>query len=142
MRRHELEELDVDQCLALLDTRQVGRVALNDDRGPAVFPVNYVLDRGTVVFRSDLGTKVIAAEARRTASFQVDEVAPDGRAGWSVLIRGRLEDVIGPDVEHLRALDLVPAARGDKQHYVRLLPASITGRRVFRAAETGRRSLS
>lgn len=126
-----VQELDVETCLELLATQEVGRVAVDDGRGPVVLPVNYVLDRGSVVFRTDLGTKLDAAEEGRPASFQVDDIDQDRRHGWSVLVRGTLVEVTRPaEVERLRELDLHPFASGDRAHFLRLVSSSMTGRRV------------
>lgn len=46
------DELHVEDCLRLLETQPVGRLAINRiDDGPLVVPVNYVLDGDTIVFR-------------------------------------------------------------------------------------------
>lgn len=124
-------ELDVDECLELLATTTVGRVAINDDKGPLVLPVNHVVDTGTVVFRTTFGTKLVGAEQRVVGSYQVDHVDPDAQTGWSVLVRGRLHEVVRTDeLEHLRSLGLQPLAGGTRQHWIRVMAASITGRRV------------
>ena len=53
-----LEELAHDECLKLLATMSIGRVAIViDDRGPLVVPVNYALDGEIVVFRTGAGSK-------------------------------------------------------------------------------------
>lgn len=128
----ELEQLDVETSMRLLAEHHLGRVALNDPGGPLVFPVNYVFDQGAVAFRSDLGTKLRAAEQHTTASFQIDHVDERLRIGWSVLVRGRLVEVVDPgEIAHLDALKIDPFAPGEgKFHLVRLQPRVITGRRI------------
>lgn len=123
--------LDVPTCLRLLGDQHVGRVALNDDDGPLVFPVNYTIDAGTVLFRTTMGTKLAAAEERERVSFQVDRVDVDRRLGWSVLVRGKLVEVTdGTELDRLRELPLDPFAGGRRDHFVRIMAASITGRRI------------
>ena len=51
-RPGRLRVLTRSECFELLAGGQFGRVAVVDDRGPVVLPVNYVLDRHTIVFRS------------------------------------------------------------------------------------------
>lgn len=128
----QLEELTVETAMRLLDEHHLGRVALNDPGGPLVFPVNYVFDLGAVVFRSDAGTKLGAAERRVHASFQIDHVDEDHRVGWSVLVRGRLVEVVDPaEIARLDALHIDTFDPGaGKDHLVRLQPAVITGRRI------------
>ena len=55
------QELIRSECFALLAREHLGRVAVVDDHGPVVFPVNFVVDRHMVVFRTDDGTKLDAA---------------------------------------------------------------------------------
>lgn len=127
-----LEDIDVDTAMRLLAEHHFGRVAVNAPGGPLVFPVNYVFDTGTVVWRSDAGTKLTAAEHRNGASFQLDHVDVDRRVGWSVLVRGRLEEVAdAAELARVDALGIDPFAAGHgKAHVIRLLPRAITGRRV------------
>lgn len=133
----DLEALDVETSLRLLEEHHLGRLALNDPAGPLVFPVNYVFDRGAVVFRSDMGTKLRAAEDRTHAAFQIDHVDEQHRIGWSVLVRGRLTEVVDPgELARLDQLHIDAYAPGQgKLHIVRLLPSVITGRRIPLAAE-------
>lgn len=133
----QVEVLDVDTSMRLLADHHVGRIALNADGGPIVVPVNYVFEAGTVVFRTDLGTKLQAAERREDAAFQIDHVDEQHRVGWSVLVRGRLAEVV--DAGELGQLDTTspePFVQGDgKRHHVRLLPRVITGRRILFSAD-------
>jgi hypothetical protein len=46
------QELTKSECFELLARERLGRVAVVDDRGPVVFPVNFVFDRHMVVFRT------------------------------------------------------------------------------------------
>lgn len=126
-----LVDLDVATCLRLLAGRHVGRVAISDAGGPVVFPVNYTVDAGTVLFRTAMGTKLAAAEQRHPVAFQVDHVDVDRRLGWSVLVRGRLQEVTDPEeLDRLRELPLDPFAGGTREHFVRVMAASVTGRRI------------
>lgn len=124
-------ELDVDTCLQLLERHRVGRIAVNDADGPIVVPVNYLLDRGSVVIRSDPGTKLDATDRRDRAAFEIDGIDEERQLGWSVLVRGRLREVTDEDeLERLRELPLEPSVGGEKAHYLRLDSSSITGRRI------------
>lgn len=126
-----LIELDIDTCLRLLGRHHVGRLAVNDDDGPIVVPVNYLLDRGTVVIRSDPGTKLGATDQRDRVAFEIDGIDEERRLGWSVLVRGRLREISEEEeLERLRDLPLEPFPGGEKAHYLRLDSSSITGRRI------------
>src|SRR6187401_1644040 len=86
-----LQSLTIDECVELLAARSVGRLAVNNQGdGPLVTPVNYVWSGSAVVFRTDPGTKLDAL-SHGPVSFQVDEIDPIHRIGWSVLVRGRAE---------------------------------------------------
>jgi uncharacterized protein len=126
-----LEELTRAECLELLAERHLGRLAIGEFGGPMIFPVNYVLDRDAVVFRTDPGSKLDAAAERELVAFEVDAADEATRTGWSVVVRGTLAEVSDPgDLERLRTLPLYPWAPGEKTRYVRVRPASVTGRRI------------
>lgn len=125
-----MRELDVDTCMRLLEEHHFGRVAFNDGDGPIILPVNYVFHKGSVVFRSDLGSKVTAAEDKVPASFEIDHVDEVNRVGWSVLLRGRLVEVREQyDFDDVRSSGVEPFVEGDgKVHYLRLEQRRISGR--------------
>jgi nitroimidazol reductase NimA-like FMN-containing flavoprotein (pyridoxamine 5'-phosphate oxidase superfamily) len=124
-------ELSRSECFALLAGQQVGRVVLVDDRGPVAFPVNFVVDRHTVLFRTDEGTKLKIAGVGGRVAFEVDAINQEARSGWSVLVRGEAVEVTDPDeLTRVRKLALFPWAPGAKNRYVRILPSSLSGRRI------------
>ena len=130
MPETRMEELAEDECRRLLAERHLGRLAIPDFGGPAIFPVNYVVDRDLVVFRTDPGSKLDAAAERELVAFEVD-AAEATRTGWSVVVRGSLGEVTDPgDLERLRAMPLYPWAPGEKARYVCVRPNSVTGRRI------------
>jgi nitroimidazol reductase NimA-like FMN-containing flavoprotein (pyridoxamine 5'-phosphate oxidase superfamily) len=130
-RQARWHELTKSECFELLAREQLGRVALVDDRGPIVFPVNFVLDRHMVVFRADEGTKLDAACRGSGVAFEIDGADPANHTGWSVVVRGEAVEVTDPaELARLRKLPLHPWAPGAKTHYVRILPAALTGRRI------------
>ena len=125
-------ELTKSECFDLLAREHLGRVAFVDDLGPLVVPVNFVLDRHMVVFRTGEGTKLDAAVRGSRVAFEVDGADPAARTGWSVLVRGEAIEVTNPEeLARLRTLRLDPWAPGVKTHYVRILPAVLTGRRIW-----------
>ena len=131
MREVRWQELTKDECFSLLAGQRLGRVVLVDDRGPLALPVNFVLDQHTVLFRTDEGTKLDAAVRRGRVAFQIDGVDQATRTGWSVLVRGEVKEVTDPaELGLVRRLPLYPWAPGAKGHYLRILPASLTGRRI------------
>ena len=85
----ELVELSKQECLALLAAVPVGRVIYTDRALPAAQPVNYLLDGEEIIFRTANGSKLAAATRHAVVGFQVDEIDPRTRTGWSVLGVGR-----------------------------------------------------
>jgi uncharacterized protein len=130
-RPGRLQELTRAECFALLAGERLGRVAVVDDRGPVVFPVNFVLDRHTVVFRTEPGTKLAAAGLRGRVCFEADGTDAAARAGWSVIVRGEITEITDrAELARLRELPLRAWAAGTRDRYVRILPAVLTGRRI------------
>lgn len=82
-------ELSAPECESLLRAGVIGRVAVATPEGPFIVPVNYVVFEDTVVIRTSAYT-LLGTHARDTmVAFEVDDLDPDRRAGWSVVARGR-----------------------------------------------------
>ena len=130
-----LELLDEEECLRLLASSPVGRIAITIGGLPAVFPVNFAVIDGDIVFRTGEGTKLRAALSRAIVGFEVDSIDPTYHEGWSVLVVGRAEELAGTAAASLA--DSVPVsswAGGNRQHLVRIAPELVSGRRITRAA--------
>ena len=122
----ELEELSREECLALLSRQSVGRLAVIADDGlPFVVPVNYQLERDTVVFRTDAGTKLEALH-RHPVAFQIDSIDPLHRTGWSVLVQGIAHEAVPHELTSAR----VEPWLGPKQRWIQVVPRYISGRRI------------
>lgn len=131
MPEERLESLPRDVCLELLARHHFGRVAVNDGDAPVIFPVNYALDGESVVFRTGRGTKLDAALRSAPAAFEIDGIDPERRLGWSVLVRGRVEDVSEhAELQRLAGLSIEPYVEGDRPEFVRLRAETVTGRRI------------
>ncbi len=130
-RPGQVQELTRSECFELLANEHLGRVAVTDDRGPVVFPVNYLLDRHTVVFRTEAGTKLHAASRGSRVCFEADGVDAVARTGWSVIVRGEITEVTDrAELARLAGLPLRVWSAGARDHYLRILPAVLTGRRI------------
>lgn len=126
----ELAGLDRAECLQLLATRRVGRVAYVARPGlPDIAPVNYVLDGQDVLVRSGPGPKLQAAERGDVVAFEVDDIDEEQHTGWSVVVVGRARRLKA--FEQVSAeLEPRPWAAGPRLHLVRITPVRITGRRL------------
>jgi len=130
-RLGRVQELTRSACFELLANEHLGRVGITDDRGPVVFPVNFALDRHTVVFRTDAGTKLRAARQGSRVCFEADGTDLASHTRWSVIVRGEITEVTDrAELARLRELPLRQWGPGARNHYVRILPAVVTGRRI------------
>src|SRR5271169_6532212 len=85
-------------------------------------------------------TKLMPAECRRLMAaggigriaFEVDHIDEALSQGWSVLVRGRAHGVTHPaELEIVRRDAAIwPWPGGDRDVYVRIIPATISGRRI------------
>ncbi len=108
----------------------VGRIAVAILNRPDIFPVNYVVDHGSVVFRTAEGTKLAASVLGAGVAFEVDGYDPAAGEAWSVVIKGIAEE-IDQLLGRFDAADLplFPWHAGPKHRFVRVVPDEITGRR-------------
>ena len=122
--------LDPPACWALLRQSEVGRLAVSINNHPDIFPVNYIVDHGTVVFRTAEGTKLAASVLGPAVAFEVDGYdAADGEA-WSVVIKGRAVEI--EQIHQLFAavdLPLFPWNTAPTGRFVRIEPSEMSGRR-------------
>jgi nitroimidazol reductase NimA-like FMN-containing flavoprotein (pyridoxamine 5'-phosphate oxidase superfamily) len=127
-----LEILPYDECLRLLSTAPVGRVSFFADGEIAVLPVNHVMDRQDPVFRTARGSKLSAAEGQAVVAFEVDGYDVRTRSGWSVLVNGRAHAIYEEaEIQRLSRLGLRPwVSDADRPFWIRIRPASISGRRT------------
>ncbi len=126
-----LAELPTAECLRLLGTVAIGRISYTRQALPAVDPVNFALDDGAIVIRTDAGGKLAAATHRAVVAFQVDRLNVVLRSGWSVTVVGRCEEVTdAADVARLNELALDSWAPGARNHFLRIVPTIVTGRKL------------
>jgi nitroimidazol reductase NimA-like FMN-containing flavoprotein (pyridoxamine 5'-phosphate oxidase superfamily) len=142
--RPVLEPLDEAECLRLISPGGIGRLAYTGRYGMTVFPVNYKLHDGSIVFRTsqdsptdeDLRTGI--AHAEYEVAFEIDDVDPVSEVGWSVLIQGSAHHM-ATEAERaaVRESGVQPWAGGPREHAIRITPTRITGRRLRYPAAPG-----
>lgn len=128
----DIEIIESDACRRLLLESEVGRLGVAIGGSPEVFPVNYGMAGDVVIIRSKAGTKVYAARGAR-ACLEIDSFDTSTRTGWSVVAKGRLEEVTSFESDAWRLANEhapEPWAGGDRPHLLCLHIDRITGRRV------------
>lgn len=125
-------ELPEEECLALLGTTTVGRVAFVDDQGQQLVPVNFAVMDGAIYFRTlPNGFLSSLAKSHADVAFGVDH-QDVFREGWNVTVRGSAREVddratINKVLANHR---LKPWAGGIRPLVIKITPTSIAGRRV------------
>ena len=119
--------LTEDTAWGYLDSAEVGRLATALGEQPDIFPVNYVVDGQSVVFRTAEGTKLAEIVLNKQVAFEADMW--DEKGGWSVVLRGKAERITDPDeLERVEKLPLRPFVDTVKTNFMRISAGKITGR--------------
>lgn len=125
------------ECWDRLSEQQLGRLVTRVGDVMDVFPVNYTVDGESLVFRTAEGSKLTEVTINDEVLFEVDEyTATDD---WSIVVRGsahRLDDA--DEVAAADRLPLDPWIPTVKYNYVRIRPASLSGREFVRGEEPDR----
>lgn len=132
-----VRDLDEAECLRLVAGQEVGRIAYNGRFGPMVLPVNYRLFESSIVFRTEEGSAMDEdlttgiEDAEYLIAFEIDELDPARREGWTVLIHGSAHHVTDEGERVAVAqTGVTPWAGGDRDLYMRIRPTHIGGRRI------------
>jgi hypothetical protein len=126
----QVENLESQQCWELLRQVSVGRLAVWIDDHPDIFPLNYAVDHGTLVFRTGEGTKLGGALGETPVALEADGVDAASGMAWSVVVKGQAAPLAGTEeILDSASLYLFPWQAGRKDHFVRITPDTITGRR-------------
>ncbi len=119
-----------EECWDLLARTSVGRLAIDIAGKPDIYPINYVVDGNSLLFRTGAGTKLAASALLHHVAFEIDGYEPQRRTAWSVVVKGRAEQVERMDeVFAAEDLPLFPWAAHPKPNFVRITPTEVTGRR-------------
>ena len=130
--RNGLEVLSREDCLRLLGTAVLGRVAVTSGALPTILPVNFDFDGHEILIRTGRGTQLDSATRNAVVAFEVDQIEPAWRAGWSVVVTGFARELADPDLvaaaEH-PSLGRWASAADDR--IVAISPDVVSGRRVL-----------
>lgn len=128
--RGQLRDIPPQECMELLQARQLGRLAYSDADGPVILPLNYTVDGDDVLVATSAYSRLGRFGSIGPVAFEVDDVDYFNQSGWSVLVRGRAEvlqyDDLPPDVEDRPS----PWVAGVRTMVIRITPREVTGRRV------------
>jgi len=135
------EVLDTAQCWEMLASVEVGRLAVAAAGDVDIFPLNFVVDDGAILFRTAEGTKLVEVVLAGRVAFEVDGYEPARGRAWSVVVKGGAELLDRwSDIYHAQDLPLFPWNASPKERFVRIVPQSMTGRRftvsAFRSGDT------
>ncbi len=130
-----IDDLTEDVCHTLLASHHVGRLAfIGDDGYPIVLPVNYAIDGGDVIVRTDHGEMYEHVPLHRVA-FEVDQFDEVAQTGWSLLVRGAARDVTDSHGEiYAMGLRTGPTVwtPGERHHWLAIRIERISGRQIVR----------
>lgn len=137
MDTHPIAHLTDAECWERLHSEELGRLVTRVGDVLDIFPVNYVVDRSTIVFRTAEGSKLTELTIHDEVLFEVD--AHTDEAAWSVVVRGRAHRIdTSGEVLAADELPLRPWIPTLKYNYVRVTPESLSGREFARGEEPDR----
>jgi len=121
--------LPVHECWDLMAGVTLGRLVTSVGGRPEIFPVNYVVDSHTILFRTAEGTKLVSTAINNHVVFEVDD--HNVAEGWSVIVKGHARSLrTGEEIANAERAQVLPwTAAENKSHYVRVIPETVTGRR-------------
>ena len=116
------------ECWQLLSSAPLGRLVTAADGIPEIFPVNFAVQRRTVLFRTAEGAKLISSAINKQVLFEADDYG--AAEGWSVIVSGVARSLhTSEEIEDAESAQLLPWTATVKEHFVRIRPTRITGRR-------------
>jgi uncharacterized protein len=131
-----LHELTPEECWRHLEQHHVGRISYVDRGYPVILPLNYeVRDQQVYVQTASYNQLAIHLPGQH-AAFEIDHVDEHARAGWSVLVRGVAEHVMGDGHDRASSpAEAAPWPDGTRSMVFRIVPVEVTGR-VLRQQDT------
>jgi nitroimidazol reductase NimA-like FMN-containing flavoprotein (pyridoxamine 5'-phosphate oxidase superfamily) len=120
-------ELTESASWTLLERATLGRLAVSERDVPHLYPVNFVCDQQTILFRSANGDKLRQLEGNPSVAFEVDGEVD--RGAWSVTVEGLASALdAGPELTPREIEKFPPWAPIEPYVFVRIEPLSIRGR--------------
>jgi nitroimidazol reductase NimA-like FMN-containing flavoprotein (pyridoxamine 5'-phosphate oxidase superfamily) len=130
-----LETLSKRDAVALLSTVSVGRVVFTVGALPAIVPVSFAVHGDAIVMRTSPDSRLARAAPGGVLAFEVDDVDPKARTGWSVVVTGLASTVSDPPERAVIDGIVETFAPGHTDVCIRLPLTVVTGRRVAATRE-------
>lgn len=119
--------LPEDSAWGLLASLEVGRLATIHEGRPEIFPINFVIDGPSIVFRTASGSKLHDLAVDQHVAFEADTW--DFEGGRSVIAKGTAVEITDEDeLRRAHKLPLRPWVPTVKTHFVRITVTEISGR--------------
>lgn len=124
-----MDVLSAEESWNLLSGMTLGRLVTCVEGYPEIFPVNFVVQHRTVLFRTaEFATKLFTVVMNAHVVFEADN--HNVSEGWSVIVKGTAYVLnTSAEIEEARRAQLLPWTAGSKPRYVRVDPTEISGRR-------------
>jgi uncharacterized protein len=124
-----MDVLSAEESWKLLSSVALGRLVTCVEGHPEIFPVNFVVQHKTVLFRTaEFASKLLTVVMNARVAFEADD--HNVAEGWSVIVKGIAQVLNTSDeVAQAQRAQLLPWTAGEKPRYVRVFPSEITGRR-------------
>ncbi|WP_431234185.1 pyridoxamine 5'-phosphate oxidase family protein [Mycolicibacterium psychrotolerans] len=122
-----------------LKSAALGRLVTQIGDQLEIFPVNFVTQNHTILFRTAEGTKLFSTVMNDKVLFEVDDHTAS--EGWSVIIRGTARVLTAADdIHEAENAQLLPWVATEKLRFVRITPSEVSGRRFVFGPEPDRGS--
>ena len=120
--------LSADESWDLLNSVALGRLVTHIGDQLEIFPVNFVTQNRTLLFRTAEGTKLFSTVMNDKVLFEVDDHTVS--EGWSVIVRGTAQVLTAADdIHEAERAQLLPWVATEKLRFVRVTPSEVSGRR-------------
>ncbi|MDZ7882949.1 MAG: pyridoxamine 5'-phosphate oxidase family protein [Mycobacterium sp.] len=122
------------ECWDQLSAMTMGRLVTSSDSKPDIFPVNFVVQRRSILIRTAAGTKLAAVSRNPWVAFEADD--HDVVRGWSIVVHGRASVLdSAADIALAERAQVLPWTATAKQWFIRIEPTGIVGRRFAFGSE-------
>jgi nitroimidazol reductase NimA-like FMN-containing flavoprotein (pyridoxamine 5'-phosphate oxidase superfamily) len=125
-----MDVLTDEQCWELLGGQQIGRLATVVGGSVDIYPVNYIVHEGEIVFKTAEGSKLASVMAHHEVAFEIDGFDEDTNEAWSVVLSGMARVLThDSELDAAETLPLFPWNTAPKNRFVAIDPTAVSGRR-------------